>query len=261
MRCSNFAIGLMTCVMAINPVHAETFSVGDWSGFYAGGGLGMTVGDGEADSSTTNVTASSYFNSASDVTQINALGDGPITQWRPSGGIYGGFSKQFGHMIVGIETSVNSLALDASQTRTVTYISVPTLKATLTQSYDADLQATLRLRLGYARENWLAYVSGDGAVTRLTVDTTFSDNNAGGTSGQDSNSNTKYGWTFGAGGEYLLSERWSVRGEYLYANFGQVDSRALVTPAFANLSNVLTNSIDLDTHTLSIGLTYRFSAF
>lgn len=260
MRYSYFAILLMAYGTIINPAHAKTSTAGDWSGYYAGGSVGVTAGVGDTSAATTTPGATSYFNVASDVTQVTAAGDGSIIQWRPSGGIYGGFGKQYGNILVGIEASANSLYLDDSRTKHVTYISVPTAQFALRQSLNADWQGTLRLRLGYAQENWLAFVSAGAAVTRVTVDTLFTDTNApGGAIGRDSTTQTKAGWTLGAGGEFILNENWSVRGEYLYTNFGEVDSRAVVThPAFAGISSPLTNSVDLDTHTVLIGFTYRF---
>jgi opacity protein-like surface antigen len=77
--------------------------------------------------------------------------------------------------------------------------------------------------------------------------------------GRDSDNETKLGWVIGLGGEYALSESWTIRGEYLYADYGKVDTTALVTnPAFPTLANDLKSSVELKTQILSVGVSYRF---
>jgi len=43
-------------------------------------------------------------------------------------------------------------------------------------------------------------------------------------------SNTRTGWTFGVGSEYMFARRWSVFLDYKYANFAP-DSINIVAPA------------------------------
>lgn len=120
----------------------------------------------------------------------------------------------------------------------------------------------MRPRLGWAQDNWLAFVSGGLAVTRVTLETTFSDNFTGNASGHDTDTETRLGWTLGLGGEVVLDGNWSLRADYLYADFGRVDTSALVTnPGSPGNSSVLESSADLQTHTVLIGLTYRFDGF
>jgi outer membrane immunogenic protein len=60
------------------------------------------------------------------------------------------------------------------------------------------------------------------------------------------------GYTVGAGLEYMFAQNWSVKGEYMYYNFG---SSRFVTPvAFAPLG-----SFRNDDHTVKVGLNYRFN--
>ncbi|MEO8005469.1 MAG: outer membrane protein [Betaproteobacteria bacterium] len=214
---------------------------------------------GAADTAaSTELGPGSYFTTPDD-SQLADAGNGALSKERPTGGIFGGFWKQYGDVLVGVEASANSLSIDDSRSQTVTYISAPPAQFNLRQSVKADWQGTLRLRLGYAQENWLAYLTGGAAVTRVKLDSSFSDNYVQAAIAQGSDTETKFGWTVGAGGEYALNERWSIRAEYLYVDFGRVESRSVLTnPAFPGLSNILTNSADLKTHTLTIGLAYRF---
>ena len=237
--------------------HAEAPIARDKSGFYLGGSLGVAKSFGDTKASTS-LGSGSYFVSPDDV-QIAAAGNGSLSQSRLSGGVFSGFAKQYGNVVIGTEVSANSLHSDDSQTQTVTYISVPSSQFTLRQSAKADWQGTLRLRLGYTRDGWLAYVTGGAALTRVKLATSFNDNYLLGASAQGSESKTKAGWSLGAGGEHALSRDWTIRGEYLYANFGRIDNSSVVTnPSSPGLRNVIRNSIDFRTHTLSIGLVYRF---
>jgi outer membrane autotransporter protein len=129
------------------------------------------------------------------------------------------------------------------------------------QTVMADWQGTLRLRLGYTRENWLAYITGGAAVSRVKFETSFTDTYLAplGASSQSSTAKTKVGWALGVGAEHALTKRLAIRGEYLYADFGNIDTQSVVSNQLApGLSSILTNSTDFRTHTLSIALMYRF---
>lgn len=260
MRYSCFAALLMLCLIMGAPVHAQTPASRDWSGFYAGCSVGGAKGSADTETTTTfgEFGSNSYFNPP-DAVQIADAGDGSLSEQRLSGGIFGGFWKQYGAVLVGIEASANSLFIEDSRSQTVTYITAPAAQFTLRQTVKADWQGTLRLRLGYAHANWLAYVTGGAAMTRVKLETSFSDNYFLGASGQGYNSELKVGWTLGAGGEYALSERWNIRVDYLYADFGSLEAQSVVTnPSFSPNSDTLTHSANLKTQMITIGLVYRF---
>ncbi|MBL8568467.1 MAG: porin family protein [Phreatobacter sp.] len=63
---------------------------------------------------------------------------------------------------------------------------------------------------------------------------------------------TRVGWTVGAGLAYAVTSNVSVRGEYLYANYG---TRDYATPSSAGG----TTRFRLDTHTVRLGLSYHFT--
>lgn len=77
-----------------------------------------------------------------------------------------------------------------------------------------DRFGTARTRIGYANGPWLLFASGGLAWSRISMNdipTTFTP------------LNTKHsfvGWSGGLGVEYALSQRWSVRAEYLYVDLG-----------------------------------------
>jgi outer membrane immunogenic protein len=56
------------------------------------------------------------------------------------------------------------------------------------------------------------------------------------------------GWTVGAGVEYALTQNWTAKVEYSYANFG---TRTLAAP--------LCCTARTDIHTVKLGVNYLFS--
>jgi outer membrane immunogenic protein len=95
--------------------------------------------------------------------------------------------------------------------------------------------ATVRGRIGYAGwGNLLPYITGGAAFAKLEVDA--------GAAGSDSD--TRVGWTLGAGLEYALWSNWSVKVEYLYADLGTYDIGG--------------GDVDFTTNIVRAGLNYRF---
>ena len=64
--------------------------------------------------------------------------------------------------------------------------------------------------------------------------------------------NHSNGYTFGTGLEYMFAPNWSVKGEYMYYNFG---STRFVSPA----ALAPFGSFHTDDHTLKLGVNYRFN--
>ena len=58
------------------------------------------------------------------------------------------------------------------------------------------------------------------------------------------------GWTVGGGVEYMLAPNWSIKGEYMYADYG----------SSTYLTGVVAGGVDLGatTHTVKGGINYHF---
>lgn len=224
----------------------------DWSGFYVGG----MVGGANHKSQVQTIVGAQKYLDAQDARQMDRAGNTDMLQWQPVAGVLGGYGRQFGNILIGIEASANSLSLNDEHTIREAYDSRPISTFTLKQSVSADWMATLRPRLGWAEDNWLGYVTGGLAVTQLKLDTLFTDTAFNGFS-QSSQSEIKVGWSLGLGGEYALDENWAFRGEYLYTNFGQIESWG-ETFSTNNGGGALRHTAELSTHTIMLGLTYHF---
>ncbi|CAA6604170.1 Outer-membrane immunogenic protein [Rhodospirillaceae bacterium LM-1] len=253
-----YVVGLVASLivgLSSGAVLAQSQTAIDWSGFYVGGLLGGTNTQAHA---KTIVGVSKYLD-ATDAKQMARAGNNNLVQERPAGALLGGYGKQFGNVLVGIEASANTLFLDDEHTTSEVYDTVPTARFVLKQSVKADWMATLRPRLGWAQDNWLGYVTGGAAVTRLRLDTLFSDNAFNGFS-QSSDKKYVAGWSLGLGGEYALGNDWSLRGEYLYTRFGQLKSSSETTST-NNSGGSLAHLAEFEAHGVMAGLTYRFKGF
>jgi outer membrane immunogenic protein len=117
--------------------------------------------------------------------------------------------------------------------------------------------STARLRLGYAvADPWLLYVTGGAAWARIqTYETILTNPTAPETAFQ---THDRFGWTVGAGVEYMLSRHWTARAEYLYVDLGRwttftnIPAGALGTDTFTNLS------VNLHQHIARVGVAYKF---
>ena len=259
-----FLICITAAWASIGVAQAQSPAAIDWSGFHVGGLVGTTLALSDTRASPQR-SGSTYFSGA-DFDQITGDGSGKLSEWKLSGSLKGGHSWQYGNYLVGVEASADTLLYDETRRTSVAYISQPASRYLLDQRVKADWMATLRLRLGWARDNWLVHVTAGPAVTRLTVDTTFNDNfTFGGASnayGHSSNTTTKLGVAFGLGGDYALKRDWSLTAQYLYTDFGSVKTTTLVShPGAGAGSSYLDSSADLRTHSAMVGLTYRFKNF
>ena len=119
---------------------------------------------------------------------------------------------------------------------------------------EATLQAfgTSRLRLGYAFDRWLPYVTGGmawGYVHGKEGDAVA--NIAAGSSAE-----FHYGWTAGGGVEGMIDPHWSAKVEYLYADLR--DGFAFVNQFSGG--GAADESVRMQVHIVRAGLNYKFDA-
>ena len=169
-------------------------------------------------------------------TRFAGLGRTSFDASGPLGGLYVGSNLTFGRAVIGIEgdIAVSDFAGTGPQ---------PGILATSFRQY---IQASTRLRLGYAFDRVLPFVAGGVAFSR---------------SEQQSLSTAFFGvrsengrvpaelFTVGGGLDYRVAERTSLRAEYLYAS------------SFANKRpglDGIPSRQQLDTHTGRVGAAYHF---
>ena len=210
----------------------------DFSGGYGGIDAGGAWGDSDA---VTSVAAGTYF-AGSSVTQINADG---IRNYSPNGWTGGaqiGYNWQNGSTVFGFEADVGALDLSEGSSTTTNYSCCAGTSYTLTQAVDTDWMATLRARVGVANGAALFYATGGLAVTELKYGVNFTDTFAAASLTGGDRSQTKYGWTAGVGAEWAMGPG-RLKLEYLYADFGNVNSTSTVVSGGLNAPGVHTASL------------------
>jgi outer membrane immunogenic protein len=239
----------------------------NWTGFYIGGNVGGAWGN--FDPRTLTVYSDDGWIVPTDAPAIDRVG---IQSSKPTGftgGFEAGYNWQSRNFVFGVEGDIDALSLSSGTRSGALYPGYP-YTFTVTSNISTTWLATVRGRLGYAVNNWLFFVTGGAALTDLRGNFAFSDtygNTAGNPNAAESASfsDTKTGYTIGGGVEAGLWANWSVKGEYLYANFGTVSASSNnLTGSFPTLlatafpSNVFTHRFGLKANIARAALNYRF---
>ncbi len=204
-----------------------------WTGIYVGGQIGYAWG-------TSNTHLGDNFG---DYVSFSTNNSGVI------GGAHVGYNLQLSQFVVGLEGDVDgsSLSKSISNTALIDGVLVPT-----TISGNTQCQGSIRGRVGYALDRVLLYATGGVAFAGIngSISTPF---------GYDSASTTRVGWTVGGGLEYAITNNWSVRAEYRYAQFGH-------STVYANNSFVLPGltavgafgNRTINENRVQVGFSYKF---
>jgi outer membrane immunogenic protein len=219
----------MAADLAVKPKE-PAFTVYNWTGFYVGiqGGGGWSSGVIQTDARP--FTSGSY---------------------QPNGGVVGGtvgYNAQFGRIVLGLEADGsgswikgNTIGTDPSSGNCGGI--VPRCYSNL-QSLE-----TVRVRAGITMDNVLPYLTGGLAVGSLHgQEGDVAANGAFGTG-----SSTAVGWTAGFGVEAMFNQRWSMKAEYLYVDFG---NHAIFNDNVGGV--IFPESIKYTTNILRVGINYRF---
>jgi outer membrane immunogenic protein len=272
-----FVLGILialtgaTCAAAADLYYKAPVAVPvyNWTGFYIGGNVGGAWGNFHPRTSTVGSDNDAGWFVGSDIPVINAAG---IQSSKPTGftgGFEAGYNWQSRNFVFGVEGDIEALSLSSSATSGAVYPCCAPFAFTVMSNIRTTWLATVRGRLGYAVNNWLFFVTGGAGFTDLRGNFAFRDtygNPNGNASESASFSDTKTGYTIGGGVEAGLWGNWSVKGEYLYANFGTVSATSTNLTAFSPLllpqttfpTNVFTHSFDLKVNIARAALNYRF---
>jgi outer membrane immunogenic protein len=259
MRCDLNSFLKGTCVfvlvlLAFGAAHAQSFQ-----GVYIGGYVGGNQGNSDAHTFTA-FSPVGYF-ALSSVPAIATVGNQHLSPSGFAGGGTFGFNLQQHALVFGAEADFGSMSMSASRTGTATYPCCAPTAFTVTQTISTDWLFTGRGRLGFAAGPVMIYGTGGLAATSFNYQALFTDTFA--TAHENGGVDEKRkGWIAGAGMEFRVSHHWSVKGEFLHADFGQVQTTSTnltaFTPPIAFPANPFTHNADLTSHFFRGGLNYRF---
>ena len=217
------------------PVYIPPAPIFTWTGFYVGAQIGYAWG-----TSNTNVT-----DGFGDFVSFSTQNSGVI------GGGHVGYNLQYNQFVIGLEGDVDGTSLNKTISGTPFIEGLGAVPVTVTAK--ADILGSIRGRVGYAWDRVLIYATG--GVPFAGLEGTL----YGPFGGQVSASTTRIGWTVGGGLEYAITNNWSIRAEYRYAQFGHssfaVDN-AFAFPGLAALGVIANRTTNLNR--VEVGVSYKF---
>jgi outer membrane immunogenic protein len=227
-----------------------------WAGPYIGGTLGVAWGSFDPQTSTT-LQPGGEFNPVG-IAAFNALGIQSAKGTGFDGGFEAGYNWQQSAVVFGVEADIESFRLSGTaNTGPVAYTGGGGDTVTLISQASTTWLATVRGRLGIANPSWLIYVTGGAAFTNLHGNFSFSDATFGITETASASGNVT-GYTVGGGVETKLSQRWSVKAEYLYVKFPSLSASGILGAGLLVIPQPFTHSVDLSANIVRVGLNYHF---
>lgn len=233
-----------------------------WSGAYAGVSLGARWADGNWQ--TSNVAPN--FAPATFVPTAGTTGAADSVAAR-FGGYFGYNAQISAFWVAGVETDFgwadNSKALNPIPGTAGLFFGAPLLglpSGTVKTSWDGSLRG----RVGYIiAPATLLY--GSAGVAWQRIDLSAACTVVPGNSFCFANphnetiASTRIGWTVGGGVERMIGNRWLLRADYRYADFGTLTHTFFVAGGTGvGFDDRFTAHVTTRTHTATVGIAYRF---
>ncbi|WBL79946.1 outer membrane beta-barrel protein [Bradyrhizobium xenonodulans] len=230
-----------------------------WTGFYIGGTAGAGWTKADTGLSAVNGAAPLYF--PADIPGLTAIGSPGLSATNAIVGAKAGYNQQWGSFVAGIEGDISWFHFArTAATSGSPFLTFPAGTAAFSTSVSTNWLATIRPRVGYAVDKALFYATGGVAIGDVRYSNNyvgFSPLGAGFEFEAATVSQTRVGWTVGAGIDYAITPHWIVSGEYLHVDLGSVSTSALVTTG-----NAATATFNVSTKLRSdigrLGLAYKF---
>jgi outer membrane immunogenic protein len=136
-----------------------------------------------------------------------------------TGGTVGGllgYNWQQSSVVYGVEGDWNWIGAKATAVDAISF-----RQNSAATSFNVPWLATLRGRVGVALDTTLVYVTGGVAFGQVKNSVELRNDPDDGLSTTFALDQTKVGWTAGAGVEHMLSQHWTARAEFRYADLGK----------------------------------------
>ena len=229
-----------------------------WTGFYVGANAGWAWNRSTDNITATNAAGLSFTIPGDIATSLPLNSSGFI------GGGQVGYNWQMNPMwVVGLESDIQG----ANLKNTLSLPGPNDVTRIMTASEKLDLFGTVRGRVGITpSDHMLLYATGGLAYGNASLSTALTRpgftgppapaNGCGGFNNCQAGSatETRIGWTVGAGLEWAFVNNWSLKAEYLYYDLGSI-SHSMTDPFFPAAYNA---SANLKGSIARIGVNYRF---
>jgi outer membrane immunogenic protein len=203
---------------------AQTFSW-NWTGPYIGADAGYVSSRSFTPYLVTVPSSSAYLNT-SQALLFNQAAPDTISTRGITGTVHAGWNWQLKPFAVGIELDAGAFRTRPTRDTCLLQPQCPAsvtafpIFAQLHTEASTDWLLTGRARAGWVYSVGYLYLTGGLAVTQLKASVRYVDvTTLGNPNGFSSVSELKMGWTLGAGMEFAIAPRWTVRAEYLRVEF------------------------------------------
>jgi outer membrane immunogenic protein len=253
-----------TAALADKPGSSDAFR---WSGFYAGAYIGHAWGESDirTDAGVEKFAPPTYFATA-DIDAIKQLASGSVRPDAFIGGVQVGTNLQRGQFVFGLEADVGAFNLQGARGGVYDIpIGIPA-QGVVRAAIDTDWLFTARGRVGWTpSSNLLIFATGGLAVTEVRISNSYTDNAPSAGVGGASSNKMMIGWALGGGAEWALTQRWSLKAEYMHVNFGSVSTHGTVfcgpsssVDCTGAIPSPLSTSADLSADIARVGVNYKF---
>jgi outer membrane immunogenic protein len=242
--------------------------VWNWTGFYIGGNAGYSWGRTD--------TSVDFYNTTTGATIVLPPGSINSARFNMDGAIAGGqlgYNWQSSNWVFGLEADLQwsdekgrAAYLCASTGVAggvcfpgVTAVPAGTLGTALTYAQHLQWFGTVRGRAGVSvTPQTLLYVTGGLAYGSIKTTASITSTNAAQAviSAVGSNTDTRIGWTVGAGAEFMLNRNWSAKIEYLYMDLGDFNNINFTLAPLAPIG--VRTSSNFPDHIARVGINYRW---
>ena len=237
--------------LPVKPVYkAPAVAPYSWTGFYVGGNVGYSWGNTDSTVSAPNLAILGITGFSDSLSPDGIIGGGQIGyNWQANA-----------NWVLGIEADIQASGQKDSDSFSDPFNFIQRITGTVSFSHEEKLTwfGTVRGRVGYIFWN-NAMLYGTGGLAYGHVDSSLTatvSSNIVNASANFSGSDTKVGWTVGAGIEGPLgnSQKWTWKVEYLYLDLGSVDYSFNGGPTIGPV----TFSTDVTDNIVRGGINYRF---
>jgi outer membrane immunogenic protein len=234
------------------PVYLPPAPIFTWTGIYIGGQIGYAWASGNNNFSGFDP----FFNTGTFLsTNLNGNPSGVI------GGANVGYNYQINQWVLGLEGSVDGTSL--SNTAVAAFPDGTTLSA----HSNANIQGSIRGKLGVAWDRALIYATGCVAFGGFNTDVSIA--NSGALNGNfpffasGNVSTTRVGWTVGGGLQYAVTNNWSVFAEYRYTNWGSLNDGSLSGAGLGAVAGTafFNGNRHLNQNQVQVGFDYKFDLY